>query len=81
MINNRTGAYNVFSSGALIGENYNEGRPLTSGTYRTISFVHALKIPTAAFYRFVDEHYLLTSLKQLHGRKEFLTIFDREMPF
>ncbi len=72
MINNRTGAYNIFSAGALVGEHYNEGEQLNQGTYRTISFVHALKIPTAAFYRFVDEHYLLASLRQLYGRKQFL---------
>lgn len=72
MINNRTGAYNIFSSGALIGENYSDDDSLISATYRTISFVHALKIPTVAFYRFVEEHHLLRSLKQLFSRKEFL---------
>lgn len=72
MINNRTGAYNIFSSGALIGENYSKQKQLTNATYRTISFVHALKIPTLAFYRFVEEHRLLISLEQLFSRKEFL---------
>ena len=72
MINNDTGAYNIFSSGALIGENYNNDDNLNVATYRTISFVHALKIPTLSFHRFVEEHLLLQSLKQLFSRKEFL---------
>ena len=72
MINVRTGVYNTFSSGALIGEDYSGGKARSSATYRTISFVHALKIPSSTFYRFVEEHQLLRSLKQLFGRKEFL---------
>ncbi|MCG6930849.1 MAG: cyclic nucleotide-binding domain-containing protein [Desulfofustis sp.] len=72
MINNRTGDYNVFSSGALIGENYNDDEPLNNATYRTISFVHALEIPSPSFRRFVEEHRLLVSLKQLFTRKQFL---------
>ena len=72
MINVRTGVYNTFSSGALIGENYSEENGLSNATYRTISFVHALKIPASAFYRFVEEHHLLRSLNQLFSRKEFL---------
>ena len=72
MINVRTGVYNTFSSGALIGENYSDENSLSNATYRTISFVHALKIPASAFYRFVEEHHLLRSLTQLFSRKEFL---------
>ena len=72
MINAKTGIYNIFSSGALIGENYGMANNLSSATYRTISFVHALKIPSLAFNRFVEEHFLLTSLSQLFSRKEFL---------
>lgn len=72
MINVSTGVYNVFSSGALIGENYRDENDLSSATCRTISFVHALKIPAPAFYRFVEEHHLLRSLKKLFNRKEFL---------
>jgi hemerythrin len=72
MINNRARTYNVFSTGALIGENYSDENQLTNATYRTISFVHALKIPALAFYRFIEEHYLLSSLKHLFGRKQFL---------
>lgn len=72
MINAKTGIYNIFSSGALIGENYSLTHNLSSATYRTISFVHALKIPSSAFNRFVEEHHLLNSLSQLLSRKEFL---------
>jgi hemerythrin len=72
MINSQTGIYNVFSSGALIGEHYNSSACLSKATYRTISFVHALKIPTSAFNRFIEEHQLLNSLSQLFSRKEFL---------
>jgi hemerythrin len=72
MINAETGIYNIFSSGALIGENYSLTHNLSSATYRTISFVHALKIPSSAFNRFVEEHHLLSSLSQLLSRKEFL---------
>ena len=72
MINAETGVYNIFSSGALIGENYSLTHNLSSATYRTISFVHALKIPSSAFNRFVEEHHLLSSLSQLLSRKEFL---------
>ncbi len=72
MINVNTSVYNIFSSGALIGENYREEDDLSSATCRTISFVHALKIPAPAFYRFVEEHHLLRSLKKLFNRKEFL---------
>jgi hemerythrin len=62
----------VFSTGALIGENYSDENQLTNATYRTISFVHALKIPALAFYRFIEEHYLFSSLQHLFGRKQFL---------
>lgn len=72
MIDAAAGVCKNFSSGALIGENYADDDHLSGETYRTISFVHALKIPSAEFYRFVDEHQLLESLKQLHSRKEFL---------
>ncbi len=72
MINSQSGVYNVFSSGALIGENYEPGPNVSNATYRTISFVQALKIPTTAFNRFVKEHDLLKSLSQLFSRKEFL---------
>jgi hemerythrin len=72
MINSKSGVYNVFSSGALIGEHYNASDSLSRATYRTISFVHALKIPTTAFNRFIEEHQLFKSLSQLFSRKEFL---------
>ena len=72
MISSKTGAYNIFSSGALIGENYCDVDRLPNATYRTISFVRALKIPTLAFNRFIEEHHLLETFKQLFGRKEFL---------
>ena len=72
MINVSRGVYNTFSSGALIGENYGEAPNRSNATYRTISFVHALKIPASAYYRFIEEHHLLRSLKQLFSRKEFL---------
>ena len=72
MINSQSGIYNIFSSGALIGEHYNSSASLSNATYRTISFVQALKIPITAFNRFVEEHQLLKSLSQLFNRKEFL---------
>ena len=72
MINSQTGIYNFFSSGALIGEHYISSDSLAKATYRTISFVHALKIPASAFYRFVEEHQLLKSLSQLFSRKQWL---------
>ncbi len=72
MINSQSGIYNFFSSGALIGEHYNTNDSLSKATYRTISFVHALKIPILAFNRFIEEQQLLKSLSQLFSRKEFL---------
>ncbi|NNK55801.1 MAG: MBL fold metallo-hydrolase [Desulfofustis sp.] len=72
MINVERGIYNTFSSGALIGERYGENTNLSNATYRTISFVHALKIPVSPYYRFVEDHQLLRSLSQLFSRKEFL---------
>ena len=72
MINSQSGVYNIFSSGAMIGENYTHGVNVATATCRTISFVQALKISTSAFNRFVKEHDLLRSLSQLFSRKEFL---------
>jgi hemerythrin len=72
MINSQSGIYNFFSAGALIGEHYNTNDSFSKATYRTISFVQALKIPTSAFNRFIAEQQLLTSLSQLFSRKEFL---------
>lgn len=72
MIDAPAGFCKNFSAGALIGESYADGDRLSGTTYRTISFVYALKIPAADFYRFVKEHQVLGSLQQLHRRKEFL---------
>jgi len=72
MINHVDGAYNIFSSGALIGENYRSWQHHSDGTYRTINFVHALQIPIPTYRRFVEDHELVDELAQLQSRKEFL---------
>ncbi len=72
MINADTGVYNIFSSGAMIGEHYSPDDHQTTATYRTINFVHALKIPTQTYRRFVERNKLVETMTHLCGRKEFL---------
>lgn len=72
MINSRNGTYNVFSPGALVGERYGEDMQSSDATYRTISFVHALKIPLETFQHFVEQRDLLPEMKRLWRRKHLL---------
>ena len=71
-INHVTGAYHLFSSGTLIGEQSQSDRNGMSATYRTINFVHALKIPQGAYYRMVQGSDLGKKLDRLSERLEFM---------
>jgi len=71
-INHVTGAYHLFSSGTLIGEQSQSDKNGMSATYRTINFVHALKIPKSSYYRLVEGSVIGKKLAKLSVRLEFM---------
>ena len=71
-INHVSGASHLFSSGSLIGELYQSDRNAMSATYRTINFVHALKIPKRTYYRLMEGSDIGKKLAKLSERREFM---------
>ena len=71
-INHATGAYHLFSAGTVIGEQPQADRNGMGATYRTINFVHALKIPKDAYYRTLARSDIGKNIKRLAERRKFM---------
>lgn len=71
-INHVSGAYHLFSSGTLIGEPSQSDGNGMAATYRTINFVHALKIPQDTYYRLVQESDVGKKRERLSQRLQFM---------
>ena len=71
-INQLTGEYHHFTSGTLIGERFQSDSKGLSATYRTINFVHALKIPQDAYNRLVAQSAAGKKLQGLAARRELM---------
>lgn len=70
-INHVTGAGQIFSAGSLAGE---LSQPERNGgaTYRTISFVHALKIPKVVYCRLLEGSDIGKKLAKFSERLQFM---------
>lgn len=65
--------YNLLSAGSFIGE-YSGLRQLESeSTYRSVSYVQTLQIPTKSYQEFIKKSRLFTKIERLHENQEFLS--------
>ena len=71
-ISSEDGGYNMISAGGLIGEHSGMHAFRSKTTYRTVSFVHALRIPAKSYLDIIERNKLYTKLERLHENREFL---------
>jgi len=65
--------YNLLSAGSFIGE-YSGLRQIKSeSTYRSVSYVQTLQIPTKSYQEFIKKCRLFTKIERLHENQEFLS--------
>ena len=62
----------LLSSGEIIGEHSGLHQFPSPATYRTVSFVKALRIPHRLYLDFVKRNKLFTKIERLHEHREFL---------
>ena len=62
----------LLSSGEIIGEHSGLHQFQSPATYRTVSFVKALRIPHRLYLDFVKRNRLYTRIERLHENREFL---------
>jgi hemerythrin len=72
MINQEEGIYNLISAGGLIGEYSGLHGFKTNATYRSISYIQALILPSASYARFVKENRMYRQIERLYENREFL---------
>ncbi len=72
MINSAKGIYNMLSSGEIVGEHSGLHQYPARATYRSVSYVRALRIPYMVYLRFVKQNRLYTRIERLHENREFL---------
>lgn len=64
--------YNILSSGEIIGEYTGiHGFP-SKATYRSVSFVKALRLPYKVYLQFIKQNKLFTKIERVHENREFL---------
>ncbi len=72
MINQEAGVYNLLSAGGMIGEYSGLHGLTTNATYRSISYIQALVLPSVSYARFVKENRMYRQIERLHENREFL---------
>ena len=71
-INSEEGIYNLITAGGLIGEHSGMHGLRSRSTYRTISYVRALRLPAELYTEFVKQSDLYGKIERLHENREFL---------
>ena len=71
-IQSREGIYNLLASGEIIGEHSGVHKYSSTTTYRTISYVQAMRIPTTVYLKFVKKNRLFDEIETLHENRDFL---------
>jgi len=71
-INSKEGIYNIISAGGLVGEHSGMHTSLSNFTYRSISFVSALRLPSKLYVRFIRRGGLYNRIERLYEGREFL---------
>jgi len=65
--------YNLLSAGSFIGE-YSGLRQIQSeSTFRSVSYVQTLQIPTKSYQEFIKKSRLFTKIERLHENQDFLS--------
>jgi len=65
--------YNLLSAGSFIGE-YSGLRQIQSeSTFRSVSYVQTLQIPTKSYQEFIKKCRLFTKIERLHENQDFLS--------
>lgn len=62
----------LLSSGEIVGEHSGLHAYPSRATFRTVSFVHAMRIPNQIYLKFVKENRLFMQIERLHDNREFL---------
>ncbi|MGN7611723.1 bacteriohemerythrin [Magnetococcales bacterium HHB-1] len=71
-IDTRNGIDTLLSAGALIGELNALNQHPSVGTYRAVSYLQALEIPTHIYIEFIKNNNLMNSVRQLQANRTFL---------
>jgi len=72
LIQTELGVHNILSAGALIGEMSGLAGIPSTGTYRAVNFVKALRLPRSLYFKFVTRNKLYSNIKRLQDNREFL---------
>ncbi len=72
MIQSGSNVQSILSAGALVGELSGLYQIESPETYRAISYVKALLIPTNLYFEFVKKNHLISDIEHLHEKRVFL---------
>ncbi len=71
-ISSKDGIYNMISAGGLIGEYSGMHAFRSNSTYRSVSFVSALRLPSKLYVEFIRRGDLYQRIERLYESREFL---------
>lgn len=71
-ISSKEGIYNIISAGGLIGEYSGMHAFRSNSTYRSVSFVSALRLPSKLYVEFIRRGDLYDRIERLYESREFL---------
>ncbi|MFK5984856.1 MAG: cyclic nucleotide-binding domain-containing protein [Pseudomonadota bacterium] len=71
-IDSITNSYNMLSSGSFVGEYSGLKNLVSDTTFRSVSYVHALKIPTKSYHEFIKKNRLFRKIETLRENQSFL---------